>query len=93
MFAIEIVKGKNYPKEVTASPTNKKGNTIGLLLHVCSSIHNSGRVVILDIGFYVLQGLVKLRRIGVNYASSVIKKEKMLAKVYSRDSNGLNVGI
>ena len=75
MFGIEMVEGKDHPKEIPADPTNTKGNTIGLLLRLCSSIYNSGRVVILDSGFCVLQGLVELRRLGV-YASAVIKKRR-----------------
>ena len=75
MFGIEMVEGKDRPKEIPPDPTNEKGNTIGLLLRLCSSIYNSGRVVILDSGFCVLQGLVELRRLGV-YASAVIKKRR-----------------
>ena len=69
------VEGKDHPKEIPADPTNEKGNTIGLLLRLCSSIYNSGRVVILNSGLCLLQGLVEFRRLGV-YASAVIKKRR-----------------
>jgi len=79
MFAIEMVEGKDRSKEVPTDPTNEKGNTVGLLLRMCSSIYNSGRVVILDSGFCVLQGLIELRKVGV-YASAVIKKRRYWPK-------------
>ena len=75
MFGIEMVKGNHRPKEIPEDPTNAKGNTVGLLLRMCRSIYNSGRVVILDSGFCVLQALIELRKLGV-YASAVIKKRR-----------------
>ena len=42
-------------------------------------IWNSGRVVILDSGFCVLQGLIELAKMGL-YASALIKK-KVLVKI------------
>ena len=35
IFGIEMVEGKDHPKEIPADPTNEKGNTIGLLLRHC----------------------------------------------------------
>ena len=78
MFGIEMVEGEHAPK-IPADPTNEKGNTIGLLLRLCQSIYNSGRVVILDSGFCVLQGLIELRKLGV-YASAIIKKRRYWPK-------------
>ena len=79
MFGIEMVEGDHRPKEIPTDPTNAKGNTVGLLLRLCRSIYNSGRVVILDSGFCVLQGLIELRKLGV-YASAIIKKRRYWPK-------------
>jgi Transposase IS4 len=79
MFAIELVEGKDSPKEIPSDPTDAKGRTVGLLLRLCQSLYGRGTVVILDSGFCVLQGLIELRKLGV-FASAVIKKRKYWPK-------------
>ena len=79
MFWIEMVEGEDRPKDIPAHRSNLKGNTVGLLLRLCMSIYHTGRVVILDSGFCVLQGLIELRKRGV-YASAVIKKRRYWPK-------------
>lgn len=79
MFAIEILEGKDEPKEVAEQKKNKYGPTVGLLLRMTTAIYHSGRVVVLDSGFCVLQGLIELRKVGV-FAHSVIKKRKFWPK-------------
>jgi hypothetical protein len=48
-------------------------------MRLTESIHHSGRVVIMDSGFYVLIGLVKLDSVGV-YASADINKRRYWPK-------------
>jgi hypothetical protein len=86
MFGIEMVEGKDRPKDIPKPDTDKHGPTCGLLLRLCQTMFQSGKVVILDLGFCVLQGLIELRKVGV-YASAVIKKKKILAKTCARQSN------
>ena len=56
-----------------------KGRTAGLLLRLCESIMHSGRVVMMDSGFCVLQALIELLLVGV-YPSTVIKKRRYWPK-------------
>ena len=57
----------------------EKGRTAGLLLRLCESIMHSGRVVIMDSGFCVLQALTELFLVGI-YSSAVIKKRRYWPK-------------
>ena len=79
---MEMVEGKDMPKEVKMARNVKRGEeTIGLLLRLTRSLYSTGKVVILDSGFCVLRGLIELRKVGV-FASALIKK-KVLAAVCS----------
>ena len=77
LFKVEMVEGKERPKELPNDPKNAR--TTGLLKRLCEGIKGSGRVVILDSGFCVLEGLVELRKMGV-YASALIKKRRYWPK-------------
>jgi len=79
MFNIELVEGKDCPPERPAPKFNEKGKTVGLLLRLCDSIYGTGKVVILDSGFCILQGIVELKKVGV-YASALIKKRRYWPK-------------
>ena len=79
MYGIEIVEGKDAPAEREKSEYSEKGPTVGLLLRLCKSLYNTGKVVILDSGFCVLKGLIELRKVGV-FASAVIKKRRYWPK-------------
>ena len=46
---------------------------MGLLLLLMKSVHHTGRYVVLDSGFCVLQALVELKKFGV-YSGALIKK-------------------
>ena len=49
-----------------------------LLVFCCvltKSIYNTGRIIVLDSGFCILQGLIELRKIGL-FAHAVIKKRR-----------------
>ena len=77
LFAMELVEGKDRPSELPAPPKNKK--TIHLLLRLCKSLYGTGKIVILDSGFCVLQGIIKLRKLGV-FAGALIKKRRYWPK-------------
>ena len=84
MYAIELVKGKDCPPQLAPEMFSEHGKTAGLLLRLTKSIHHSGRVVIMDSGFCVLQALVKLASFGV-YSSAVIKKRRYWPKYIDGD--------
>jgi hypothetical protein len=84
MYAIELVEGKDRPREVPPPKLSQFGKTAGLLLCLTDSIHHSGRVVIMDSGFCVLFALVKLASFGV-YGSAVIKKRRFWPKYVQGD--------
>ena len=50
------------------------GRTVGTLLHLMKSQFETGKTVVLDSGFCVLQGLVESKKNGI-YAHALIKKE------------------
>ena len=53
--------------------------TIHLLLRLCKTLYGTGRIVILDSGFCVLQGIIELRKKGV-FAGALIKKRRYWPK-------------
>jgi len=79
MFGIELVEGKDRPPELPGKEFEEKGKTVSLLQRLTYSIWGTGKVVVLDSGFCVLQGLVKLKKVGV-FASAMIKKRRYWPK-------------
>ena len=77
LFKVEMVEGKQRPIELPCDPKTKK--TKALLLRLCEGVRGSGRVVILDSGFCVLEGIIELRKMGV-YAGALIKKRRYWPK-------------
>ena len=77
LFQLQIVEGKDHPKELPTQPKNKK--TTLLLLEMTRPIHNMGKLVVLDSGFCVLEGLIALKKVGV-FAYAVIKKRRYWLK-------------
>ena len=70
MFAIELVQGNDRPLQIPNETYLEQCKTIGpLLIRLTEFFHHSGRVVIMDSGFCVLKGLVKLASVGI-YASA-----------------------
>ena len=53
--------------------------TTNLLLRMCKSLYNAGKFVILESGFCVLKGLIKLIKVGV-FVGSLIKKQRYWPK-------------
>ena len=71
LFWLELVEGSDRPKEMSSDPKHKI--TIGLLQRLRKTIFSTGKVVILDSGFCVLERSIELKKIGV-YTSARIKK-------------------
>ena len=85
MFVIDLVEGKDRPKELPSLDPEKKGPTVSLLLRMCECLYSSGTVVvILDSGFCVVQGIVELLKKGV-YAGAQIKKRRYWPKFVKGD--------
>jgi len=53
--------------------------TAAPLLNTSSTIFATGKVVILDSGFYVLQGIIELQKMGV-FIAAVVKKRRYWSK-------------
>ena len=79
MFAVELVEGKDAPRELGPKRFEELGKTVGLLLRLTESLWGTAKTVILDSGFCVLKGIVELKKKGV-YASALIKKRKYWPK-------------
>ena len=80
IFHMELVEGKTRPAQLPPLPYNDQGGkTVGLLLRMTKPIWNTGRLVILDSGFCVLNGIVALAKKGV-FASALIKKRRYWPK-------------
>lgn len=80
-----MVEGKHRPKERPAFQSDAHGPTCGLLLRLCENLYHTGKVVILDSGFCVLQGLIELRKVGV-FATAFIKKRRYWPKYVPGDA-------
>eukprot|EP00051_Salpingoeca_urceolata_P019793 m.292176 g.292176 ORF g.292176 m.292176 type:complete len:383 (+) comp19483_c0_seq3:1492-2640(+) len=74
--AIELVEGKDRPSSGPhATPEFvDKGKTVGLLLRMTKALWGSSRVVILDSGFCVLDGIIELAKRGL-FSTAQIKKK------------------
>ena len=71
MWGIELVEGKDSPRDRPKDPNDAAiGKTGALLLRMLKPIFGTAKVVILDSGFCVLKALLKLRENGV-FASAV----------------------
>ena len=63
LFVIELVEGKAHPRQ--AGPFEFEdlgGKTLGLLLRMMKSYFVTGWYVIIDFGFFLLKGFIKLRK-------------------------------
>ena len=73
MYFVELVEGKDRPAQLGRHQHEERGKTVGLLLRMTKSISGTGKVVIMDSGFCVLEALIALREVSV-YGSALIKK-------------------
>ena len=75
MFVVELVEGKDHTRQDISLDFEDLGrNTVGLLLHMMKIYFSTGGYVILDSSFYVLKGLIQLRKKGI-FACYVKKRE------------------
>ena len=71
-----MVEGKDHPKELGKSAYNKNGgDTCGLLLRMEREIWVSGRELVLNSVFCILQKIIVLRKVGC-FTVAVIKKRR-----------------
>ena len=76
MYRIEIVEGKDAPREENARKEfSEHPKTVALCLRLTKAIHGTGNVVVMDSGFCVLKAIVELRKAGV-FSSALIKKRR-----------------
>ena len=76
MFVIELVEGKAHTHKAGPLDFEYLGRkTMGLLLCMMKRYFSTGRYVILDSGFYVLKGLIQLRKKGI-FSFVVINKRR-----------------
>lgn len=75
LYHMELVEGKHRPKELPAPKYSEFGKTVGLVLRCCYSLFSTGKCVIMDSGFCVLDALTRLKSYGV-FALIMIKKKK-----------------
>ena len=81
MFVIDLVEGKQRPKELPSQDPNCFGNTVSLRLRMTNTIVGSGKEIILDSGFCVLKGIIELMKRGI-YAGALIKKRRYWPKLF-----------
>ena len=79
LWRVDLREGKDHPRHLGEKEHKNLGCTTGVLLRLTKPIWASGKVVVLDSGFCVLQGLVELLQKGV-YAHALIKKQRYWPK-------------
>ena len=80
MYQLEIVEGKDRPREMGKPEYESMGGpTIGLLLRLTKCIWGTGRIIVLDSEFCVLQAIIELAKFGI-YAAALIKKRRYWPK-------------
>ena len=77
LFRMKIVEGKDAPPQLNTTPSKKK--TAELMKELCTAILHTGKILVLDSGFCVLEALVELKKAGV-FAHAVIKKRRYWPK-------------
>ena len=57
---MDLQEGKDHPQHLGEKPYDKNGSLIGTLLHLTKPVWGTGKLVLLDSGFCVLQDLVEV---------------------------------
>ena len=92
LFSIEIVEGKDAPQEGRTSDFDDRGGkTTGLLLRMLRGYFGTGKYVILDSGFCVLNALTELKKMGV-FACALIKKRRYWPALVPGDAMDQHIG-
>ena len=79
LYAIELVEGKDRPRQSPTPEFEDQGKTASLLLRLCKCLYRTGKIVILDSGFCVLKAIIALKKVGV-YSSALVKKRRYWPK-------------
>ena len=79
IWSVNLREGKDCPRHLGEKEYGGMGKTVGTLLRLMKSQFGTGKTVVLDSGFCVLQGLVELKKNGI-YAHAVIKKRRYWPK-------------
>ena len=64
IWQLDLCEGKDCPQHMGKKEYDKLGASVGTLLRLTKPVHGSGKVFVLDSGFYVLKALVELKRKG-----------------------------
>ena len=76
LYQLELVKGKDRPKELGKSKWQDRGGpTVALLLRLKTKLNGIRKIIVLDLGFCVLQGIIELQKVGC-YATALIKNQR-----------------
>ena len=70
-----IVEGKDMPSQRPPKEFSDLGKTFGLILRLTKSLWHTAKLIILNSGFCILKGIVKLRKKAV-FALALIKKRR-----------------
>ena len=79
IYRMECVEGKDRPPELGPQEHDDKGKTVGVMMRLTKSIHNTGKIVEQDSGFCVFEGIVAQHDVGV-YGDALIKKRRYWPK-------------
>lgn len=79
MYRMEIVEGKDRPHQMGPKEYDEHGSTVGLMVRMTKSIWHTGKYVVMDSGFCVLQGLLEMLKKGV-FGHAQIKKRRYWPK-------------
>ena len=74
LFFMEMVEGKDKSSHLPQEHADL-GSAIGLMLRCTKPLQGTGKVVVLDLVFCVLKGVVELKKRGV-FAAALIKKRR-----------------
>ncbi len=67
-----MVEGRDAPPELDVQYSHL-GKTVGLLMRMLKSYFHTAKYVVLDLGFCVLKGIIKLQEMGL-FVCALIKK-------------------
>ena len=84
LYRMELVEGKSRPRERENEKFHECGKTASLLLRLTEPIFNTGKIIILDSGFCVLEAVIALKKKGI-FASALVKKRRYWPKYIAGD--------
>ena len=79
LFALELVEGKDKPRERPNPEHSELGKMAGLMMRLTETLRFSNDIVICDSGFCVLKGVASCKKFGVNL-QAMIKKRRYWPK-------------